>query len=61
MKNETPEKDARLLLARIKRLEEIEADEDARDEAQRLLLASHLERIRGDGRAHTLGPLTKGG
>lgn len=52
---------ARLLLNRIRRIEDEEADEDARDEAQRLLLARHLERIRGDGRAHTVGPLTKGG
>lgn len=61
MKGPTTEKSARLLLARIKRLEDAEADEEARDEAQRLLLARHLERIRGDGRAHTVGPLTKEG
>lgn len=61
MKSPTTEKSARLLLARLRKVEEAEADEDARDEAQMLLLARHLERIRGDGRAHTVGPLTKNG
>jgi hypothetical protein len=46
MKNEKADKSARLLLARLRRVEETEADEEARDEAQRLLLARHLERLR---------------
>lgn len=46
MKHPTTEKTARLLLARIRRIEEEEADEEARDEAQRLLLSRHLERLR---------------
>ena len=47
MKNESPEKDGKRLLARLKRIEEAEAGEEARDEAQVLLLSRHLQRLRG--------------
>ena len=50
MRNEMPERTARRLLARLKRLELAEATEEARDEAQRLLLARHLGRLRGKAR-----------
>lgn len=46
MRNELPGRTAKRLLARLKRLEEAEANEEARDEAQRLLLARHLGRLR---------------
>lgn len=46
MRDEMPGRAAKRLLARLKRLEEAEALEEARDEAQRLLLARHLERLR---------------
>lgn len=46
MRNEIPERTARRLLARLKRLEMAEAMEETRDEAQRLLLARHLGRLR---------------
>ncbi len=49
MRNESPEKDGKRLLARLKRMEEVEASEEARDEAQRLLLSRHLERLRRKG------------
>lgn len=51
MRNEMPERTARRLLARLKRLELAEATEEARDEAQRLLLARHLGRLRGRARS----------
>ncbi len=51
MRNEMPERTARRLLARLKRLELAEATEEARDEAQRLLLARHLARLRGGPRS----------
>lgn len=53
MKEETTGRETRRLLARLKRLEENEASEEARDEAQRLLLSRHLQRLRrkGPGRA----------
>ena len=46
MREESAEETARRLLARMRRLEEQEDSEEARDEAQRLLLARHLERLR---------------
>ena len=46
MRNEMPERTARRLLARLKRLEVSEATEEARDTAQRLLLARHLGRVK---------------
>lgn len=46
MRNEMPERAARRLLARMKRMEKEEAYDEARDEAQRLLLARHLARLR---------------
>ncbi len=46
MKNDSPEKDGKRLLARLRRTEEAEVSEEARDEAQVLLLARHLERLR---------------
>lgn len=49
MRNELTGRETRRLLARLKRLEEAEASEEARDEAQRILLARHLERLRGKG------------
>lgn len=49
MRNEATGRETRRLLARLKRLEEAEASEEARDEAQRLLLARHLGRLRGRG------------
>ena len=49
MKNEETGRETRRLLARLKRLEEAEASEEARDEAQKVLLARHLERLRGKG------------
>ena len=51
MKEETTGRETRRLLARLKRLEETEASEEARDEAQRLLLSRHLARLRAKGRA----------
>ena len=50
MRNEMPERTARRLIARLKRLELVEATEEARDEAQRLLLARHLGRLRSKAR-----------
>jgi hypothetical protein len=46
MEMDKPDKTARRLLAKLKREEEQEEDEDGRDEAQRLLLDRHLERLR---------------
>ncbi|MBI4061357.1 MAG: hypothetical protein HY403_08000 [Elusimicrobia bacterium] len=46
MRNEAMGRETRRLLARLKRLEAEEAMEEARDEAQRLLLARHLGRAR---------------
>ena len=46
MRNELPVRTARRLLERMKRLEFKEASDEARDEAQRLLLARHLARLR---------------
>ena len=46
MREENTEETAKRLLARIKRNEEHEDSEEARDEAQKLLLARHLERLR---------------
>lgn len=46
MRDEYPERAARRLLARLERIEMEEASELARDEAQRLLLARHLARLR---------------
>ncbi len=46
MRNEETGRETRRLLARMKRLAEEEASEDARDEAQRLLLSRHLARLR---------------
>jgi hypothetical protein len=46
MRNETTERATRRLLARLERLEREDAAEEARDEAQRQLLARHLERLR---------------
>lgn len=46
MRNEETIRETRRLLARIKRMEELEATEEARDEAQTVLLARHLERLR---------------
>ena len=47
MSEEMTGRETRRLLARMKRLEEAEASEEARDEAQKVLLARHLERLRG--------------
>ena len=47
MKNEDTGRETRRLLARMKRMAEAEASEEARDEAQRVLLTRHLERLRG--------------
>ena len=46
MRQETPEKTARRLLDRMRKAEEEKVSEAARDEAQKLLLARHLERLR---------------
>lgn len=46
MRNEETGRETRRLLARLKRLAELEATEEARDEAQRLLLSRHLARLR---------------
>lgn len=46
MRNEATERETRRLLARIERLEREDAAEEARDEAQRVLLARHLKRLR---------------
>lgn len=46
MRNEETGRETRRLLARLKRLEEAEASEEARDEAQKILLSRHLERLR---------------
>lgn len=46
MRNEETGRESRRLLARLKRLAEAEASEEARDEAQRVLLARHLERLK---------------
>ncbi len=51
MKEETTGRETRRLLARLKRMAETEASEEARDEAQRLLLSRHLQRLRAKGRA----------
>jgi hypothetical protein len=50
MKDQTTGRETRRLLARMKRMAETEASEEARDEAQRLLLARHLGRLRRKGR-----------
>jgi hypothetical protein len=47
MRNEETGRETRRLLARLKRMAEAEASEEARDEAQRVLLARHLARLRG--------------
>lgn len=47
MRNEETGRETRRLLARLKRMAETEASEEARDEAQRVLLARHLQRLRG--------------
>ena len=49
MNDEEMGRESRRLLARLKRLEQAEASEEVRDEAQKLLLARHLERLRGKG------------
>jgi hypothetical protein len=49
MKDDETGRESRRLLARLKRLEQAEASEEVRDEAQKLLLARHLERLRGKG------------
>ena len=55
MRNEMPERAARRLLARMKRMEKAEAFDEARDEAQRLLLARHLARLKkGDYPSNTM-------
>ncbi len=46
MRNEATERETRRLLARIERIEREDAAEEARDEAQRVLLARHLARLR---------------
>jgi len=46
MRNEETGRETRRLLARLKRMAETEASEEARDEAQRLLLARHLGRLK---------------
>jgi hypothetical protein len=46
MRNETTERETRRLLARLERIEREDAAEEARDEAQRVLLARHLKRLR---------------
>ena len=46
MREESAEETAKRLLARIRRIEAQEESEEVRDEAQRLLLARHLERLR---------------
>lgn len=56
MRNEIPVRAARRLLARLERLELAEASEEARDEAQRLLLALHLGRLREGPQAKTSEP-----
>lgn len=55
MRDEYPERAARRLLARLERIEAEEATESARDEAQRLLLARHLARLREKGRVEEDG------
>jgi hypothetical protein len=50
MINEETGRETRRLLARLKRLEEAEATEEARDEAQRVLLARYLGRQRSTTR-----------
>lgn len=47
MKNEETGRETRRLLARLKRMAELEASEEARDEAQKVLLSRHLQRLRG--------------
>ncbi len=55
MRNEMPERAGRRLLARMKRMEKAEAFDEARDEAQRLLLARHLARLKkGDYASNTM-------
>ncbi len=49
MRDEETGRETRRLLARLKRLEEAEASEEIRDEAQKVLLSRHLERLRGKG------------
>lgn len=49
MRDEATGRETKRLLARLKRLEEAEASEEARDEAQKILLARHLERLRRKG------------
>lgn len=49
MRNEETGRETRRLLARLKRMAEFEASEEARDEAQKVLLSRHLERLRGKG------------
>lgn len=51
MRNETTRRETRRLLARLERLELEDAAEEARDEAQRVLLARHLARLRRDRNA----------
>ncbi len=53
MRNEETGRETRRLLARLRRLEEVEASEEARDEAQKILLSRHLERLRGKGLRNT--------
>ena len=53
MKNEETGRETRRLLARMRRLAESEASEEARDEAQRVLLSRHLQRLRGKSRGGT--------
>ena len=50
MRNEETGRETRRLLARMKRMAETEASEESRDEAQRVLLARHLQRLRGKSR-----------
>ncbi len=50
MRNEETGRETRRLLARMKRQAETEASEESRDEAQRVLLARHLQRLRGKSR-----------
>lgn len=50
MRNESTRRETRRLLARLERLEREEAAEEARDEAQTVLLRRHLERLRASRR-----------
>ena len=60
MRHDIPVRAARRLLARLKRMELAEASEEARDEAQRLLLARHLARLRAGPQAKTFRSVLSG-